>query len=442
MNTATASYSPALSKPLSLSRAGLIFLSVFMVIVFEGAVRKWVTTSVTLPLILLRDLLAIGLIVHAWRGGHLRRYKKVAKAMFAWSCLVLGWGLLQVAGGESSPILLIIGLRFWLLYLWFAVAAAASMNESDYRAAVLLAACMMLVMAPLAVLQHFSPPGAPINAQTEGDEEGVFVVVAGVVRTTGTFSFTAGYAYFMALAAPVVFGVLAASKRTKPQTLFALAVFIAFAVGALVSGSRTAVVSSALMFSAFLFGRLLFSKMRNKGAAAATVVVSLALVAGAAFFFQEAIEVTQTRFESAAAQEDFWGRIQWFIVGEPWVLDFMTWLGAGIGYGSNLATFVRTGSSGFFPLAESESGRILLEGGLLGLAFVALKAVVLTIGLFKSFRLSSRVNSPFPLLVWLTTAIALVTWSAVGQLTANGLLGVIFALALLVFRYQIGRAHV
>jgi hypothetical protein len=37
--------------------------------------------------------------------------------------------------------------------------------------------------------------------------------------------------------------------------------------------------------------------------------------------------------------------------------------------------------------------------------------------------------------VWLTTALAVVSWPALGQLTANALLGLMLAYALLVFRY-------
>ena len=81
-----------------------------------------------------------------------------------------------------------------------AVAAAAAMNQADYRAAIRVVALLMLMLAPLAVLQHYSSQGSTINRQIDGDEDSVFVVVAGVVRTTGTFSFTSGYAAFILLA--------------------------------------------------------------------------------------------------------------------------------------------------------------------------------------------------------------------------------------------------
>src|SRR4030095_7218540 len=127
-------------------RAGRVFLAVFLIVAFEGAIRKWVASSSTLPLILLRDLLAVYLVLHAWRGGDLRRYPKVVTSMLAWTLLVIGWGLMQLVGGESSPTVFVIGLRFWLLYIWFAVAAAAAMTETDFNTAIRMAVLVMIVL--------------------------------------------------------------------------------------------------------------------------------------------------------------------------------------------------------------------------------------------------------------------------------------------------------
>ncbi|RZL88614.1 MAG: O-antigen polysaccharide polymerase Wzy [Variovorax sp.] len=429
-----AAYAPSLARRATLSRAGYLFLSVLLILVFEGAVRKWVTNAASLPLVALRDVLALGLVVYAWQGGYFRRYKKIAAVLFAWTCLVFGWGLMQLVGGESTPVIMIIGMRFWLLYVWFAVAAAATLNEADFRAAIYVAAGLVLVMAPLAVLQHFSPIGARINKQLDGDE-GVFVVVTGVVRTTGTFSFTSGYSTFLSLIAPLVFGILGAKKRTRLHHLFAIAVFVALLVGSLVSGSRTTAVSSSAMFLAYLFGRLMFSKMRQKPKAAVAVVMALVLTAIFAYVFRQSIGYTQERFEQASEMEDFLGRILTIFFGESGISNAITWLGYGVGYGSNLANFVRTGSVGFFVPAETESGRILVEGGLLGVAFIALKVILVVVGITKSIRLSAKTNSPFPMLVWLSTMVAVITWSAIGQLTSNGMLGILLAYALLVFQY-------
>lgn len=425
------------SRPASLSRAGRVFLAVFLIVVFEGAIRKWVASSSTLPLILLRDLLAVYLVLHAWRGGHLRRYQKVSTALLAWTLLVIGWGLMQLVGGESSPTVFVIGLRFWLLYIWFAVAAAASMTEADFNAAVRMAVLVMVVLAPLAVLQHYSPPGANINRQLDGDEDAIFVAIAGVVRTTGTFSFTSGYSTYLILVAPLVFALLAARKRTNIQRLFALTGFGAFIIGSVVSGSRAGVISAGVMLGAYLIARLVFARTRDKPAALGAALVATVLVAGFLFFFSDAIQVTQQRFEQAASDENFWERLLATFIGESRVLDQVTWLGKGVGAGSNLAASLYRGGANF-ALAESETGRIVLEGGLLGFAFVALKVAVLIGGLAYALRLSILRHAAFPMVLWIAMVVGLMTWPAIGQLSANALLGVLLGYFLLLFRYPSG----
>lgn len=434
MNSAAASLPFDQVRRASLSRAGYVFIAVLLIVVLEGAIRKWAVSSATLPLILTRDLLVAYLIMSAWTRGHFRRQPVATAVLLAWSCLVVAWGLLQLIGGESSPTVLLIGLRFWLLYAWFAVAAASSMNEADYRAALLVAVWCLVLMAPLAVLQYLSPPGARINAQTEGDEGAIFTVVAGVVRTTGTFSFTLGYATFLAMAAPLVFAVVGARKRTKAQSLFAMAALGCFVAGSVVSGSRAAVVFSGAMLLAYFLGRLWLARGKARTRAGVAVLLGLMLVAVLLYAFSGALETTSQRFEQAAATEDFQGRLLMNFIGESHVYDSVTWLGQGLGLGSNLAGYVRTGSPAF-TIAEIEAGRILLEGGLIGYAFTALKVVVIVVCIGQSLRLAYRLRSPYPLLMWLTVSFALLTWPAIGQLSAHGLLGLTLAFGLLVFRH-------
>ena len=417
-----------------LSRAGYAFIIVLLTVVLEGAVRKWITAGATAPLLLLRDGLAVYLIFHAWRGGHLRRNAKVTTVMVGWTCCVLVWSLMQLMAGESSPTLLAVGLRFWLLYSWFAVAAAAAMNQTDYRVAIRVVALLMLMLAPLAVLQHYSPQGSTVNRQIDGDEESVFVVVAGVVRTTGTFSFTSGYAAFLLLAAPLVLGYLGTRKYAKRHWLFALAVFGALLVGSVVSGSRTAVLSAGGLLGAYVAGRVVLSRDRDRPTAIIAALMALLLVGAAGYFFSDAVTVTQERFETAASHENFLDRLMAVFFGEPTVMAAFDWLGSGIGTGSNLATSLKSGADNF-SLAESEAGRILLEGGLLGFAYIALKIVVLLAALAQSWRLSFKTHSPFPMLMGLALLLGLFTWPAIGQLSANAMMGLLLGFFLLMAKF-------
>lgn len=422
------------APPVKMSRAGYAFIIVLLTVVFEGAIRKWVTAGATAPLLLLRDGLALYLIFHAWRGGHLQRHARITTVMVAWTCCVLAWSLMQIIAGQSSLLLLAVGLRFWLLYSWLAVAAAAAMNQTDYRVAIRVVALLMLMLAPLAVLQHYSSQGSTINRQIDGDEESVFVVVAGVVRTTGTFSFTSGYAAFILLAAPLILGYLGTRKYAKRQWLFALMVFAALLMGSVVSGSRTAVLSAGGLLAAYVGGRVVLSRGKDRPTAIIAALMALLLVGAFAYFFSDAVSVTQERFETAASDENFLDRLTAIFFGEPTVMAAFDWLGSGIGTGSNLATSLKSGADNF-GLAESEAGRILLEGGLLGFAYIALKIAVLMAALVHAWRLSFQTHSPFPMLMGLALLLGLFTWPAIGQLSANAMLGLLLCFFLLMCKF-------
>jgi O-antigen ligase len=434
MSTSAVAMPYSRGQTAQMTRAGYGFIAVFLLVVLEGAIRKWLFGGATLQLILLRDLIAIYVIAFAVANGSLRRNRRVTMVLLVWSCVVVAWGLLQTIAAGSSPAVLLIGLRFWLLYIWFGVAAAAAMSEADYRAALMVAIWSLILMVPLVVLQYLSPPGARINSQLDGEDENVFQVIAGVVRTTGTFSFTLGYATYLAVVSPLVFAAVTARKRTSRQRLFSLLALACFAMASVVSGSRAALVFSGLMLGIYFLGRVWLARGKARINAIFAVIVGLALVGVLLFIFSGAIDAANQRFEQAAADESPLARIVTIFAGEPYVYDKVNWLGLGIGAGSNLAGFVQTGDRAF-TLAEAEAGRILLEGGLLGVAFEALKVVVVIVGLWKSLRLSSRTRSIFPLMVWLTVALGALTWPAIGQLTAHGLLGLVVTFGLLVFKF-------
>lgn len=431
----------ALARPTSsttgvrVSTTGRLFISVMLILIFEGAIRKWISGSSTLPLILLRDLLASYLVVRALSLGHFRRQRAVLQVMVLWSACVLGWGLLQLTLGESNFPVLLIGLRFWLLYVWFAVAAAAGMSERDYIAALRALLISLVVMVPLVVLQRYSPPGAFINKSLDGEEEDIFVVIAGVVRTTGTFSFTSGYTIFLNTCAPFALGAFEARKRTAWHRVLALTVLAALVICTLVSGARASFVYVGMMLGLFLLGNLLFAPMRRKGIALVAAVLAVLLVGMLAFVFQGAVEAIQERFQVAAQSEDFFTRTLSIFLGEPGTLERANWLGAGLGIGSNLAQYVQTGGRVVFVYAETEAGRTLIEGGVLGALFILLKLSTITLGTTMALKRAIQTRAVFPMLVWVAIALAMLTWPAIGQLTANGMLAILLALGLLSLRY-------
>ena len=406
-----------------------------LIVVLEGAFRKWLSSSLTLPLLLARDGLALYAIAYAFTRGHFHRHRGASLVLLAWSCCVVMWGLLQLILGESNPKLLLLGLRFWLLYIWFAVAVAASMTEQDFRVAVKTALWALLLMGPLVALQHFSAPGARINTEVDSEDGKVFEVALGVVRTTGTFSFTVGYTTFIALCTPLVLLMMESKKRISRQRMFSGLVLGAFIVGTLVSGSRATILISGSMLGLYLVGNLILAPGRRKGLAIFAALFSILMLGLFLYVFQGAVEATQQRFELAAGVEDFTTRLITIFLGEPEVYKRFTWIGHGVGLGSNLANFVQSGDRSFFALAETETGRTMLEGGLLGYLFVGLKLMVAVSAIAKSTFQAVRTRTMFPILVWLTICFAMFSWSYVGQLSINALFGLLFVMGLLTFKY-------
>ncbi|MDN4589146.1 hypothetical protein DBA29_11625 [Xenophilus aerolatus] len=402
--------------------------------VLEGALRKWVSNSLTLPLVLLRDLLAIYTVWYALRTGALNFRRLPAQLLLVWTGVLILWGFVQLIINQFSPAILVIGLRFWLLYFWFGYAAAVSMTLEDYRRSLWVMLALLILMIPLVVLQQGSPPGAFINTQIDTDVRDIFVVVAGVVRPTGTFSFTLGFTTFLAMGISALFCYRQLSRRSGRARLMFILAFIALLVGSILSGSRAAVLFYVGLLGVSLLGSLWFSRGVGKVYAAMGVILTVSLMAGAAILFSGALVATQERFENASQTEDLGERILAMLAGEPETYSQITWLGAGLGKGSNLASYFESGERSFM-LAETESARILLEGGVIGVLFIVLKLAVIAVGMWAAWRTSVRIRSSAPLLVWLTLAIALMTWSTIGQLTVNVATGLLFAQALLALRY-------
>jgi len=426
---------PARQVRTGMSTTGRIVLLILLLVVFEGAVRKWFVPSLAGPLIVLRDLLALYVIFQAFNQGSFRQMHRVSLGMLLWSMCVVGWGLLQLTLGQSNFTVFLIGLRFWLLYLWFAVAAATLVTERDYYVSIRTLLACMILMTPLVILQRYAPPTSVLNLTPDTAPEDIFMVVQGVVRTTGTFTFTAGFTFFLAMCAPFVLGLIEARKRTIRQFLYALIALGCMAAGSLVSGARSTVLFSAAIVALYLLGNIIFAPARRKGRAILTVLIVVAAVAGMLYVFSDAVSVTQERFASASQSENLGDRILATFIGEPWVADAAGVLGSGIGVGSNLGQYAVVGSRTVFGLGETESGRTLLEGGLLGYLFMLLKVATVVLGMIAGLRLALRTRTVFPLLIWISVSIALVTWPVIGQITANGMFGLFFLFALLSTRY-------
>ncbi len=413
--------------------ASTALISMLLVLTVEGALRKWVTPSLTVPLVGIRDLLALGFVLLAMQLGYLSPRKALNAMMLVWISMVALWGMVQVIAGVSTPMMLAVGLRFWGLYLAFGLAVGQMMDREGLLRFIKICMWIIILTAPLAVFQFFSPPAAFINKQVDGDESSVFLVAMGVVRTTGTFSFTLGYTNLLALVTPLLMAAFMEQRRLGIRFSLAAAALAALAIATGVSGSRAAVVA----FGGFVVFGGLFSVIFGRGELklrALWMLASIALFAAALIaLLPEAVEALTSRFAQAAKSEDFLERVAVMFFGEDQVYQSLSWMGQGLGAGSGLASVISTGER-LFLAGEAENSRVLAEGGALGVVYLGLKIMAMFIGGWMAIKESVRTNSSLPVLVWAGFFVAAFTWPAIGQLTSHGMMGIYVALAVFVIR--------
>ncbi len=401
------------------SKMGKIFVWILLIAVFEGALRKWVSTGFTIPLLLLRDGLAIYGTYWAFKTAKLKLTQQGTLTLLFWSILVLLWGLFQVVVTQNSPLVLIIGLRFWLLYLWFAYAAAMSITQNDFRYIISMIFKLLLIMLPLAIMQFYLPPSAFLNKQLDDDVKSVFTVTADIVRTTGTFTFTLGYTIFLSIVNPFVFSVLTPGSRVWRKKWMPNFLVLALATATIISGSRSALGMFTASFLVYSLVSLRYSKSAlQRSKTLVTILTMISLLSLVPFFLSRAVDANKERIEAANEVEDPIERVQGMFFGSHDTYDNFSFIGHGIGLGNNLSSFVVTGEQTFL-LGETEADRIINEGGIFGFAYIGLKLIVIVIGLRKSFFIANKTGNSLPLMLWITLSVGLSSWQIIFQMTVN-----------------------
>ena len=408
----------------------MLVVTVILVAVYEGAARKWVAPASTTPLLLCRDLAALTLVIRAALQQRFRVMPMLTQCLILWSFCVAIWGALQIVVLQGPVALYFLGLRFWLLYLWFALAMACTLSPGEVVKVFRLMIVLSVLMTPLAVLQHFLPPSSPLNVQPDTEEDAIFRVSGDIVRVSGTFTFTMGYACFIAVVTPLAMTTVWNGARLYRYNGLAVLAFIAVSIGTLVSGSR----ASIMFFGALLAIQTISGFGAAKSGRALVLSIVKTLVTAIALIltlvvFDDALVATQERFASASADEDFAGRVETELLGEPAARSEINFIGHGLGAGTNAGSVLLTGERAF-ELAESEPARVLLEMGALGVAWLLIKCTLFGFGLAKSVRRLARYGETLPLMLWATAAYGMSSWPVSGQVSANAFGYIVLGLAL------------
>ena len=372
-----------------------IFLSAWVCVLMQGALRKWAFPSVNV-IYLIQDVPLLAAYFFAvWKG-------LVWQGKLAWLCTVIAIvlsieTLVQVIFIDLSARTAVVGLHHYIFYLPILFIAPVSFNAKHRLRFVRWNLLFIIPMSVLAALQSRAPKGAWINKTSAGDETG-FGIADDTVRATGTFNFTLTYSIWCGFAVGLVLGewLLPPERRAFKSKILLLVCTMSALLATLVSGSRTAVMLAALGFVGGFASVVITRNVRLIVRFGLVLVLLPILTAIAYVVVPKSFNAVIERFSGEEYQEDMLKRIDHMIVGFVSVPEF-SYLGKGIGYGIPAANPAAGAATGIL-LSEHETIRTVQElGSFIGPALVllryAMSFVIISFG-FKALLLKR--NHSFP----------------------------------------------
>jgi hypothetical protein len=363
--------------------------TVLVLVVLEGALRKWVLPQASDLLYFLKDFILLGAYIRYY--GFSRFERKFIKNNFLFSLIFItsGWCLFQSLNPSlGSPIAGIFGLKVYLFYIpliWMLPNLFQSEAElyEFFRSYFLLAIPVGLI----GIVQFFSPADSVINFYAPGEVKNVATFgVNTSVRITGTFSYIGSYGAYLT----VCFGLLIAMLNIKQSPLWRLATILALLLvitNSLMNGSRSVVFALILFLIGYL-GIKVLTQASNTLRLLKQFLLPVLIIAVAGYlWFQPAIDSFVLR---TTKNSDVNGRIATTFQEPFWFIHYKELDGYGTGAThpatQSLRRTLNLPSGESVPqVYEPEPGRIMLELGPVGFFFWYLLRLSLIIYIWLVF---------------------------------------------------------
>ncbi|MCX6219062.1 hypothetical protein [Spirosoma sp.] len=404
----------------------------FWLLILEGALRKWVLPGLATPLLVVRDPIALMLIIGAWRNGQLRINGYMLGMVFIglvgiYTAIFLGHGNLTVA---------LFGARIVLFHFPLMFVIGAIFEREDVIKLGKMTVLISVFMSVLIAIQFYSPQSAFVNRGVGGDMAGAgFDGAMGYFRPPGTFSFTNGLHLFFGFAGIFIFYFWVNAEGINRLVLLAATAGVAAAVPFSIS-------RSLLLFVAIDFGFVAIAVLRKPQYAGRLIMLVVGALIAVAILsqlpvLQAPIEAFVSRFTSASDVE---GGLKGSL-GDRWLggltgalndsFDQPFW-GYGQGMGTNAGSTLLTGGSRAFLISEGEWGRVIGElGPLLGLSLILIRVSIslefLVIG-YK--RLIAGDFLPWVLIGYILMMIPQAQWAQPTALGFSTMIGGLFLASL------------
>lgn len=272
----------------------------FVLVLVEGAIRKWFVPQGQELVYFGKDLLLI--------GAYIRFYLSPDPEIRAWRLnvpatlvilLCLGAGVSALNPNIGAPVLALIGIKGYFMYIPMAFMMPylfrtrdELLRQATYFAMLATPICL------LGFLQWRSDRFSVINTFAAGMNEGgaTGFGFGDKARITGTFSYITGHStfvlFFLGLHVALLLTNLSKIKRT--WLLFNLPLLVA---NGLMGGSRSAIYGMVMVIGGLILFSTTYRLGSNAKALANLALAGLVVAIGGSYFFYDAFVMWSTRKE-------------------------------------------------------------------------------------------------------------------------------------------------
>lgn len=341
-----------------------LFWLYFFLLIFEGALRKWVIPQLSAPLLIVRDPISLWIIWEAYRT-----HKWPTRWSVITGILTAGFFSLciaQVVVGDNPWFVGLYGLRSYLLPFPVALIMGESLDSEDLRHFGNCTLWLMLPLAGIEILQYLSSPTSWWNKGAYAGA-GQIAYTGDHVRASGTWSYVMGPVCYGPLVAAFVLYGLVKERFAKRWIIWAAA--FALIVSVPVTGARTLVFELIGLLACMVVGAFLGVSQFGRTLRVVVPVLLVGFLVSLLPIFSDASSSLVTRFTQADRAEGgsissaVEGRTIGNIEAQLESTDFgSNWLGAGIGRGSAAMVTLTSGRASFVS-GEDEFSRELNELG-------------------------------------------------------------------------------
>ena len=368
-----------------------------VLVIFEGALRKWFLPGAQDLFYFAKDVFLLGAYTGFLRSPAWRRYRPPA-APVLYGAIVAGVfvGILQVFNPNLPNLLVgVLGVKAYFFYVPL-IFILPAMFRTDQELIVALRRYMLLAIPVglLAVAQFFSPQSSPLNTYARSVTNVATIATFGsstYVRVTSTFPYITGYtSYLLATAVFLLVWMANARWRMRNNLLMYGALGLTL-LGMLMSGSRGPVLLLAALFPFYWW----LGVVREQGGGTTFGRLLLGLSLLAAVLAWTGADAIGAFYGRALGGDDVRSRLLFPFLAPFHVIGEAGPLGFGIGATHQTAMAVTPGLPPYIwlrgLLTEAESGRIMLELGAIGFAiFYLIRIYLVLFALGQIFRLRTR----------------------------------------------------